>query len=81
MYSDNPIISRIQSWLIRLESKHRQVQFCWVPSHIDIKGNEQADKLAKDITRANTQPAYIHYSHRDYYSLVKKTVGGKWQSK
>ena len=74
MYSNQPIISNIQSWLIRLEAKHKQIHFCWVPSHIDIKRNEQADKLAKEIAISDTQLAYIHYPYKDYYPLIKKVV-------
>lgn len=32
---------------IRLQRMGLEVQFCWVTSHMGVKGNEQADKLAK----------------------------------
>ncbi|GFU96210.1 probable RNA-directed DNA polymerase from transposon BS [Trichonephila clavipes] len=32
---------------LKLISKHHDVHFQWIPSHVDIFGNEQADRLAK----------------------------------
>lgn len=34
--------------LLRLHRGGIDVQFCWVPAHEGVKGNESADKLAKD---------------------------------
>jgi len=34
--------------LLRLHRGGIDVQFCWVPAHEGIKGNEIADKLAKE---------------------------------
>ena len=35
--------------LNRLEilSKTKEIELCWIPSHIEIKGNDQADSAAK----------------------------------
>ena len=52
MYSIHPIISKIQSWLIRLKSKYKQVEFLVIL----IKRNEHTDKLSKYISIADTQP-------------------------
>ena len=41
--SDHPIVSKIRDWLTQLQPRHKTTQLCWVPSHIDIVGNDRAD--------------------------------------
>ena len=42
--------------MVLLHLNHNKVLFCWIPSHVDIEGNEKADfccakkALAKEIT-------------------------------
>ena len=45
--SKHPLIMEIQQWLHLIFSKHKKVEFCWVPSHIGIPTNELADTHAK----------------------------------
>ena len=52
MFSKNPIVNQIHDWLIILfRRKDIVVKFCWVPSHIGVRGNELADVSAKAATR------------------------------
>ena len=56
---NNPIVSNILH-LCHYLSGHKDIVFCWVPSHIGIQGNERADVLAKaalDKTKQFLAPA------------------------
>ena len=79
IHSSHPIVSKIQSWLIMLQTRHKRVQFCWVPSHIDIDGNEQADRHAKEAAKSQGESAYVSYPYRDFYPVIKKAIFNKWQ--
>ena len=45
--TDNPLIVNLLEKMSRLCEELIKV-FCWLPSHIRISGNEEADKAAKD---------------------------------
>ena len=44
--TDNPIIVSLLEKLSRL-CERADIVFCWLPSHVGISGNEEADKAAK----------------------------------
>ncbi|GFT65719.1 putative RNA-directed DNA polymerase from transposon X-element [Trichonephila clavipes] len=51
-YNDrcHPVVCKILDITSRLYSKGRDIVFCWLPSHVGIIGNEQADSAAKSAT-------------------------------
>ena len=53
-----------------LVNKGIEVILQWVPSHIDIKGNERADKAAKEAAEKPISPRIKRYSSFSY--ITKK---------
>ncbi|GFT48343.1 putative RNA-directed DNA polymerase from transposon X-element [Trichonephila clavipes] len=51
-YNDrcHPVVCTILDITSRLYSKDFDIVFCWLPSHVGIIGNEQADNAAKSAT-------------------------------
>ena len=70
----NPIVSNILHMCHYL-SGHKDIVFCWVPSHIGIQGNEQADVLSKAA-----QFYYIPYTDFKYNISVylDDILQGEW---
>ena len=62
---NNPIVSNILHMCHYL-SGHKDIVFCWLPSHIGIQGNERADVLAKAALDKTKQFYYIPYTDFKY---------------
>uniref|UniRef100_A0A8D8X716 RNase H type-1 domain-containing protein n=1 Tax=Cacopsylla melanoneura TaxID=428564 RepID=A0A8D8X716_9HEMI len=72
VYSLNPIAAEIRKLL--LDSK---IQFIWIPSHIGIAGNEEADRLAREELSSNS-PVNGKIPLKDVKNLLKKKVTSSW---
>ena len=61
-----------------LKSTNKNISFEWVPGHCNIKGNEVADKAAKESLQ-NRQIVQLPMSYGEYRSAVKTFVNNQWQ--
>ena len=74
---DNPIVSDIIRYHDTM-SRHKDIVYCWIPSHIGISGNEQADALAKSALH---RPEVIFpLPQSDLRYCVSTYFAGLWQS-
>ena len=47
LYTRNPLVLKIQSFLCDLHARRKFISFCWIPSHVGLSGNKKADVLVK----------------------------------
>lgn len=74
-YSNNAIVQKIQDKVLK---STKTFKFIWIPSHIGIKGNEQADFLAKD---ALNKPLHNNYKYiaKDFGTAIHQETLKKWK--
>ena len=58
-------------------SLNNEILYCWLPSHVGIRGNEDADKAAKSVFNLNETTRKIPFT--DFKPVVNKYVMSKWQ--
>jgi len=46
---ENPLILKILKDHNQLTNSGKFITFCWIPSHVDIRGNEDADTAGLDV--------------------------------
>ena len=75
---DSPLIQDILKCLTSLGRDGKSVQFCWIPSHVGISGNEFADAAAR---RAAAAPCTrrLPLPARDFYPAAKSFAMSQWQ--
>ena len=66
--------------LQKLRTRKINVEFCWVPSHVGIRGNHIADDKAKDGLKER-QKAHFKFPYTDYFPKVRTFIRDKWQQR
>ena len=80
--SSHPIICEILAHIIPITlNQNRTIQFCWVPSHVGVDGNEEADRVARQKADCNDEiPNYRTY-YKDFFPTVRVAIFQLWQEK
>ncbi|KAI5717307.1 hypothetical protein M8J77_003609 [Diaphorina citri] len=78
IFSLNPIAGEIRDLILTNKSK-LNVRFIWVPSHVGIAGNEEADRLAKEAL-TSTHPTINKIPIPDYKAYSKRKILSAWNS-
>ena len=67
-YTSNSVCRRLQHEMHDILLT-KALELCWMPSHVGILGNEEADLNAKHTSLQAAQPIQLHYT--DWYPLLK----------
>ena len=73
------ILQLILEEILKLRRSGKEIQLCWIPSHIDIPGNERADKLARQGLEL-TEVTDLAYSTSEIKSMIKHSIWEEWQT-
>ena len=78
LYSDHPLVQKIQEAIFAANSQGLIISFCWVPGHVGIMGNSLADAVAKAGCFKN-HISYNEISASDFKVVLKDKIIQKWQ--
>ncbi|XP_067138961.1 uncharacterized protein [Centruroides vittatus] len=75
--SFHSIVIKIRKLICHLFARNFSIKFCWVPGHVGIRGNEEADAAAKS---ASPSQHTMHIEGGDLKLVVKKRLEERWQN-
>ena len=78
--SKNPLVNRVLQTCQEILSNGKFITFCWIPSHRDIRGNEDADLAAKDAL-SKAQPVHFELPCTDVFTKIHPFVSSLWQKR
>ena len=77
--SVNPLVLNILQWIHIFTNRGIRIEFCWVPAHVGVLGNEEADRLAKQAA-VELIPRRCPILCRDFFPHIRNFTIGIWQS-
>ena len=76
----HPLILEILEWILLARRRGKTVEFCWVPAHVGVRGNERADEVAKSAA-SRPETRRISLPLRDEFPTIRKSIKTLWQRK
>ena len=73
------LVKEVQMKIDSLIRMGKSIMMCWVPAHVGLRGNEAADRAAKEAVgeeRSDVIPLAT-----DYYPLLREAQYKKWQNR
>ena len=67
---------QLKSNMYNLNKVGKIVNLCWIPCHVDIRGNETADRYAKTAT--SREPEIIPIPYSDYFNIIEEKLREAW---
>ena len=74
----NPLLCHIIHQYMNATDEGNNIAFCWVPSHVGIRGNELADWTAKAALNLELSDSQVPPS--DFRQSANKLIYDRWQS-
>ena len=76
----NPLVNKVLQACQEILSNGKFITFCWLPSHRDIRGNEDADRAAKDAL-SKAQPENFELPCTDVFMKIQPFISSLWQER
>ena len=73
------VLIEMQQTLYRIQMMGLSIILVWIPVHIGIKGNELADKCAKEATKRNHIDITVPFSESEIKTTIKYKLKERWQ--
>ena len=79
---ENPVIREIIHIISYLQKVDTEIEFCWIPGHVGIKGNEKADEIAKEPITHKIYEIKVPFSEfkPHIYKYVNSLFQTKWSN-
>lgn len=78
LYPSHPLVQQVQTQLATLRDLSIRVEFCWVPGHVGIVGNELADTEAKSAVCRDQQDLF-YVPIPDLKAHYKSLKNARWE--
>ena len=72
------IVLQIRTKLHEMKNKRITITLCWIPSHVGIQGNEDADKAAKEAIGIPNILSILPIE--DWLTTINATIKNNWQN-
>ena len=78
--SNSHLIQELFYWLYNLQNLNLSVSLAWIPGHVDIRGNDIADKTARNYV-SNQIDIHIKNSKSFVNSSIDDIINNIWQDR